>query len=80
MAKLFSSKWFNSVSDSELEEKREEIRLAYCSSGDDFDTACRLQNLLWRFDEEISDRAWGDEEPQAPSCHREHGWYLPNED
>lgn len=79
-ANLYSSKWFESVSDAELEVEREKVRLAYCSPGDDFTVASTLQNLLWRFDKEMSKRAWGDETPHAPSIHREHGWYLPNVD
>lgn len=76
-ANLYSSKWFATASDAELELEREKVRLAYCSSGDDFSAASSLQNLLWRFDKEMSKRAWGDETPQAPSIHRKHGWYLP---
>lgn len=79
-ANLYSSTWFEKVSDAELELEREKVRLAYCSSGDDFGKASSLQNLLWRFDKEMSKRAWGDEIPHAPSIHREHGWYLPNDD
>lgn len=79
-ANLYSSKWFEKVSDAELELEREKVRLAYCSSGDDFSKASSLQKLLWRFDKEMSKRAWGDEIPHAPSIHREHGWYLPNDD
>lgn len=77
---LYSSHWFSTVSDETLDIEREKVRLAYCSSGDDFSEACRLQNLLWRFDDEISKRAWGAEIPHAPSIHREHGWYLSNDD
>ena len=79
-ANMYSSKWFESVTDETLSTEREKVRLAYCSSGDNFSEACRLQNLLWRFDKEMSKRAWGDEIPHAPSIHREHGWYLPNDD
>lgn len=79
-ANLYSSKWFETASDAELELEREKVRLSYCSSGDDFSAASSLQNLLWRFDKEMSTRAWGDEIPHAPSIHREHGRYLPNDD
>ena len=77
---LYSSKWFETVSDADLELEREKIRVAYCSSGGDFEAATALQNLLWRFDKEMSKRAWGDETPHAPSISREHGWYFPNDD
>lgn len=79
-ANMYSSKWFESVTDETLSTEREKVRLAYCSSGDNFSEASRLQNLLWRFDKEMSKRAWGDEIPHALSIHREHGWYLSNDD
>ena len=79
-ANLYSSKWFENATDAELDTAREKVRLDYCSSGDDFKAACCLQNLLGRFDKELSKRAWGNEIPHAPSIHREHGWYLPNDD
>ena len=77
---MYSTKWFETVTDDVLSAEREKVRLEYCSSGDKFSEASRLQNLLWRFDKEISKRAWGDETPHAPSIHREHGWYLSNDD
>lgn len=79
-ANLYSSNWFAKSTDEELKLEREKVRLAYCSSGDDLNEAGRLQNLLLRFDNEMSKRAWGDEIPHGPSIHREHGWYLPNDD
>lgn len=79
-ANMYSSKWFETVTDEALSTEREKVRLAYCSSGENFSEASRLQNLLWKFDKEMSKRAWGDEIPHAPSIHREHGWYLPNDD
>lgn len=79
-ANLYSSNWFTKTTDEELKLEREKVRLAYCSSGDDLNKACRLQNLLWRFDNEMSKRDWRNEIPHGPSIHREHGWYLPNED
>ena len=79
-ADMYSSKWFETISDAELEAEREKVRLAYCASGDNFSDACALERLLQRFDREMSKRAWRDEIPHAPSIHREHGWYLPNDD
>ena len=72
-ANLYSSKWFKNATDAELDTAREKVRLDYCSSGDDFIAACSLQNLLGRFDKEMSKRAWGNETPHAPSIHRKHG-------
>ena len=79
-ANMYSSKWFESVADETLSTEREKVRLAYCSSGDNYSEASRLQNLLRRFDKEMSKRTWGDETPHASGIHREHGWYLPNDD
>lgn len=76
----YTDRWMKSASDDELDNEREKVRVKYCSSGDDFAEADRMYNLLHRFDKEMSDRAWGDEEPRGPSCHREHGYYLPNDD
>lgn len=79
-ANMYSSRWFETLTDDALSTEREKVRLSYCSSGDNFSEASRLQNLLWRFDQEMSKRAWDDEIPHAPSIHREHGRYLPNDD
>ncbi len=79
-ANLYSSKWFEVATDAELDVEREKVRLAYCSSSDNFNEASRLQNLLRVFDNEMSKRAWGDKVPHGPSVHREHGWYLSNDD
>lgn len=79
-ANMYSSKWFETITDEALSTEREKVRLAYCSSGDNFPETSRLQNLLWRFDKEMSKRTWGDAIPHVPSIHREHGWYLPNDD
>ena len=77
---VYSERWFKTASDVELDTEREKVRLAFCSAGDDLDRAKELQNLLHRFDMEQSERAWGGETPRASSRHREHGWYLPNDD
>ena len=76
----YSSKWFETVTDEILDTEREKIRLDYCASGANFDEACRLERLLRRFDKEISKRSWGGEITRPPAIHREHGWYLPNDD
>ncbi len=75
---LYSAKWFDTATDTELDFEREKVRQAFCSSGKDIQAASYLQNLLWRFDDEMRKRAWGNEIPRAPAIHREHGWYLPN--
>lgn len=76
----YNSKWFETVTDEVLIAEREKIRIDYCASGNNFDEACRLERLLGRFDKEMSKRAWAGETPRPPAIHREHGWYLPNDD
>ena len=78
--RMYSSKWFETVSDAVLEQEREKVRVAYCKSGYDDAATCALQKLLWRFDDEMSKRAWAGRTPTGPSYHREHGWYLANDD
>ena len=73
---MYSGKWFDTISDELLKEERENIRKKFCSAGSDYDLAGRLQKLLWRFDKEISKRAWAGEVPTGPSYHREHGFNL----
>lgn len=75
----YSSAWFESASDDELNAEREKVRQAYCSAGLDFSEAVRMENLLRLFDKELSRRAWAGEEYGYPA-HREHGWYLSNDD
>ena len=79
-ANIYSENWFKTVSDEQLDTAREEVRIQLCSSGDDFQAACSFQNLLGRFNKEMSKRAWANKTPHGPSIHREHGWYLPNDD
>lgn len=72
----YSDRWLKSASDEELETEREKVRLAHCS-GDE-----HAQNTLYRFDDEMRRRSsvgHEDEESGYPA-HREHGWYLPNDD
>ena len=65
------------LSDEELEEEREALRLRYVSGEDQYDE-------LHRYDEEMTRRAneaYHRESPNPPAPrHREHGWYLPNDD
>ena len=76
----YSSKWFETVTDEVLSNEREKVRLAYCCSGENFSEACRLERLLGLFDKEMGKRAWAGKIPCPPTIHREHGWYLPNDD
>ena len=78
----FSNKWFKNATDDELDSEREEIRLRYCDA-DNIDEADKLYHQLHRFDDEMIDRMntkYEAENPDAKPRHREHGWYLPNDD
>ena len=76
----YKDKWISNASDEELSLEREKVRQDFCNS--DFDDNYREEcyTTLGRFDREMSKRAWGDDEPKSSSIHREHGWYLPNDD
>ena len=74
------SDFLENATDDELDAEREKVRLDYCNPDLDDDYRISCQNKLRAFDSEMSKRAWGDEEPHAPNYHREHGWYLSNDD
>lgn len=74
------SNFLKNATDEELDIEREKVRLDYCNPHLDEQYRTECHKKLERFDDEMSKRAWGDEEPHAPSYHREHGWYLPNDD
>lgn len=73
-----------SLPDAQLEEERETVRQQYLSCGDDIDKASELYDELHRYDEEMirrANEAYERENPNPPAPrHREHGWYLPNDD
>ncbi|WP_300380190.1 hypothetical protein [Clostridium sp.] len=72
----YSNNWLESKSDDELETEREKVRLDHCS-GDE-----KAWNILGRFDNEMRKReniGHENEEYKYPK-HREHGWYLSNDD
>lgn len=79
-ASIYSDNWFKNATYEQLDTAREEVRIQFCSSSDDFEMGCSLQNLLYRFDKELRKRSGGNDTPYAPMIHREHGWYLPNDD
>lgn len=71
-----------SLAELELEDQREALRLEYVAC-QDIDKASRLFDELHRYDEEMTRRAnevYERENPNAQTRHREHGWYLSNDD
>lgn len=74
----YSDKWFQTLSREELDVEREKIQKQWGSTGGDYSLGVRLQNLLYRFNDEMRLRDYGDlkrEEHKYPP-HREHGWNL----
>lgn len=78
--KKYDSEWFESISDEELSMEREIVRKQWCSYGGDESLALRLEKLLRKFDSELSKRAENKHVDSGVRIHREHGWYLPNDD
>lgn len=79
--------WLKSASEDELRAKKAEIQSSTdWSSGSildgDFDDEIQTIDDI---DEEINNRAWErynseDHSNESYGVHREHGWYLPNDD
>lgn len=71
------------LSDDELEAEREELRQRYVTT-DDVKKSTLLYNELHRYDREMvrrANEAYARENPNPPETrHREHGWYLSNDD
>ena len=71
------------LSETELEDKREALRLRFVTTKN-VSAASHLYTELHRYDREMTRRAneaYDRENPNPPEPrHREHGWYLPNDD
>lgn len=79
----FSNRWFKNATDDELNSEREKVRERYVDSTIDIDEADKLYDVLHKFDDEMIERAnskYEKEHPNAKPRHREHGWYLSNDD
>jgi hypothetical protein len=65
------------LSDEELEEEREAVRQRQIAGDDQYEELRRYDAETVRRANEVYDR----EHPDPPERrHREHGWYLPNDD
>ena len=74
----YGHKWFESISDEELDAEREQIRQDIYCNGD-----WSKEGLLNLFDNEQVRRMnekFQKEHPDAKPRHREHGWYLDNDE
>ncbi len=72
----YSDEWMKSLSDGELEIEREKIRQYFCSAEKDLSSAIEAENILDRFDREMSDRKWKEHTAYVYPKHSEHGWYM----
>jgi len=79
-SRKYSNKWYEAASDDVLKREREMVRKQYCAAGDNYSLAVRLEKLLQRLDSELSNRAWNGRTDYGYPKHREHGWYLTNDD
>jgi len=69
-------------SDAQLAARHEALRLRYVST-QDINKSTRLYNAMNSLDSEMirrANRAYIRDNPNASAKHREHGWYLPNDD
>jgi len=79
----FNKRWFKNATDDELNSEREKVRERYVDGTIDIDDADKLYDVLHKFDDEMIERAnskYEKEHPNAKARHREHGWYLSNDD
>lgn len=68
--------------DEQLAAQHEELRLRYVST-QDVGKATRLWNSMQSLDNEMvrrANKAYVRDNPNATTRHREHGWYLRNDD
>ena len=75
----YSKDKLESMSDEELAEEREKVRLAFISRDTSEIVATTLQNILYVFDAVMRERE-DDGTEWTPPAHRENGWYVANDD
>lgn len=75
----YDNSWIESASLEELQEARQEVQDDYRNPELDNDYRGDLWDLLLEFDTAIGEKQWEGKEYRGPA-HREHGWYLPNDD
>ena len=77
----YTNYWFKHASLDELNSEREIVQWQGYNnpqSDDDFREKCH--ELLYKFDEWIRKKQYGDNDDWNPPTHREHGWYLSTDD
>ena len=77
----YTNYWFKHASLDELNSEREIVQWQGYNNpqlDDDFREKCH--ELLYKFDEWIRKKQYCDNDDWKPPAHREHGWYLSNDD
>ena len=74
----YTRRWFETVSDEELSKRREPIRKKAVYDGDP--TSWSLLEMIDREQIRRATERFEREHPNAQPRHREHGWYLPNDE
>lgn len=74
----FSKRWFQKVSDEVFYAEREPVRKKAIYEGDD--TAWILLDMFNQEENRRLNERYEKEHPNGQARHREHGWYLPNDD
>ena len=77
----YTDYWFKHATLDELNAEREIVQWQGLNNpklDDDFRERCRV--LLNVFDKWIRKKQYGDDDSWKPPAHREHGWYLPNDE
>lgn len=80
LREIYSNSWLEAASLDELQTARSEVQADYGNPELDIDYRSDLWDLLHEFDTAIGEKQWDGQEPKGPAFHREHGWYLPNDD
>lgn len=76
----YSLDWIHNLSDEQWETEREIVRKEWCSGTMSTERAYVVEKLLDIFDRVYYSRHHHEGDKIGPAFHREHGWYLPNND
>ena len=76
----YTSFWFKNASLNELNIEREKVWKDFVNPNLDLEYRSWLWRMLQIFDQEINNKQNVLNTINSPAFHREHGWYLPNND
>lgn len=75
-----SVKWIKQLSDEDWEIEREKVRTNFCNPNYSYKKRLEFQHLLQTFDNVKHSTDSSNQDSNISPVHREHGWYLPNDD